>query len=94
MFPENGAQPLDQVLQDVKRILDISGLVVGPAMPNDINYLRGMDFSDYEIRDTRKCLFYQTYDGKYKEKPALKRLSKDLLNWDIHKADHQLWNLL
>lgn len=57
-------------------------------MPNDINYLRGIDFGPYEVRDTQKCIRYQSYSGNFKSMPSLKKLSKDFLNWDIQQANH------
>lgn len=72
----------------MKDILDTAGLVVGHSISHDINFLRSIDFSDYGIRDTQKCPFYQIYDGRYKEKLALKDLSRDIPTWEVQGAQH------
>lgn len=62
---ENGAQPLEKVLNDLKAIFDKSGIVIGHAMHNEVVYTRGLneltlkepiagiDWSCYSMRDTQ-----------------------------------------
>lgn len=86
--PENGAQPLAKVLKDVKTIFDISALVVGHGFENEEDYLRGIDFSNYEIRDTQRAAEYQQYAKSTIQGPALKDLSEILLNTPIQQESH------
>ena len=51
--PKNGAQPIEQVLDMARQIFDKSGFVVGHALKNDMEMLRGLPWEDYTLRDTQ-----------------------------------------
>lgn len=51
--PWNGPRPIDQITQDVTRILDLAGTVVGHAIANDMHMLRDVPWEKYQIRDTQ-----------------------------------------
>lgn len=70
----------------MKAIFDVAGIVIGHALHNDTNFLRPIDFTLYETRDTQRCQYYQSFLTS--RTPGLKALSNQVLNWQIQTGDH------
>lgn len=70
----------------MKAIFDVAGIVIGHALHHDINFLRPINFTLYETRDTQRCQFYQSLLTS--RTPGLKALSSQVLNWQIQTGDH------
>ncbi|KAK4505829.1 hypothetical protein PRZ48_003794 [Zasmidium cellare] len=86
--PENGAQPLDKVLADLKTIFDATGIIVAHGIINEIHYLRPLDLSVYELRDTQKASVYRQYAKVPKDGPSLADLSAAVLDYEVQKKGH------
>ena len=75
--PKFGAQEHAWVLAACRAILDKAGQVVGHALGNDENMLRGIDFGKYAKFDTQEFEEYKQY-GKG-SRPALRTLAAAVL---------------
>ncbi|KAK4542674.1 hypothetical protein LTR36_006246 [Oleoguttula mirabilis] len=84
--PENGAQPIGEVLENVQAIFDKSGFAVGHAFHNDMKMLRGVSLENVEVRDTQLLPEY-THHAK-QGRPSLKDLSAIILKRTIQVKDH------
>ena len=86
--PENGAQPIAQVLKWVQDILDKSGVVVGHAIQNEMHMLRGVSFEKLEIRDTHMYSEYRSHALGRSVEVALRILAGVFLNRVIQSNGH------
>lgn len=79
--PENGAQPVVQVLAQVQAIIDKAGIVVVHAGKNDFQMLRDVDFSRVQVYDTQTLSEYIQYARR--DVPSLSTLSSAILGETI-----------
>lgn len=70
----------------MRAVFDKAGFVVGHALHHDINFLRPINFTAYETRDTQLSPHYQNCLGT--AQPGLKKLSEKILHWNIQGDDH------
>ena len=69
------------MIANVQAIFDKAGTVAGHAFHNDVKMLRGVDFSDIEIRDTQLLPEYRRHARLYD--PVLKDVSAAVLGQRI-----------
>lgn len=87
---QNFAQPIGEVLQGVKSIFDKSGVVVGHAIRNEQEWLRGLPWKDWQLRDTQAYSGFAKYASHFPDNriPSLKNLAFDILGAVIQKGSH------
>lgn len=90
IMPANGAQPLAEVLKIAERIFDKAGVIVGHAVHNDMDMLRGVPWHKYhnKIRDTQQLPEYRALARGRDGNVALAILSDRVLNHQIQQDGH------
>lgn len=84
--PENGAEPIANVLQEAFAILDGSAVIVGHDIGQEINYLRDIWKNTWQTRDTQRAPCYARYHCH--GKPKLSMLSREVLGEEIQVKEH------
>lgn len=101
--PWNGARPVSEVLADIEKIFDKSGIVVCHSIDNEIHYMSprtlrtkdgdkvhtySFDLTKYEIYDTQMFEEYRAH-GKWPHyNPALRDLAEIVLKRSIQMEEH------
>ncbi|CAK1354262.1 RNA exonuclease 4 [Cercospora beticola] len=87
--PDNFARPIGVVLLELKAIFDKAGTVVGYALENEQQYLRGLLWSHWHLRDTQRFSGFSKYAGNPEHpRPGLKVLALSVAGIKIQEKVH------
>ncbi|GIZ39110.1 hypothetical protein CKM354_000250100 [Cercospora kikuchii] len=87
--PDNFARPIGVVLHELKAIFDKAGTVVGHALENEQQYLRGLPWSHWHLRDTQRFSGFAQYAGNPEHpRPGLKVLALSVAGIKIQEKVH------